>query len=138
MQKPIPVALILLAILCPASRVSAETPNEHLVGFEPFVGRWILQATAKEDAGTVPKGAKVIAYNEFNWTPEKQAIIFNWIFKVDGQESSIHANHLIVWDKQSERITCFWQRSDGEQGTTNWSFEDGMLVGTVDYGGPQV
>jgi hypothetical protein len=50
--------------------------------------------------------------------------------KVEGQEP-ILSNHLIVWDKNTEKITCFWQRSDDEQGTTDWHFEGDTLVGKV-------
>jgi hypothetical protein len=130
MQKSILITLSASFLACCASRATADSPGDHLKGFDHFIGRWILTETAKEDTPLVQKGSKLVAYNEFKWTPNKQAVIFNWILKIDDQES-ILANHLIVWDMKTRKITCFWQRSDGEQGTTDWSFEGATLVGKV-------
>ena len=108
--------------------------SAHLKEFQPFIGQWVVHDTLKEDVPlqdeVVKKGAQFVAHTSFRWVVRKNALLFNWSVRL-GRTDPIESTQLIVWEKKDKVIRCIWQTTDGEQGTTDWFFEGGALVGKV-------
>ena len=125
------------AFLLAASMVVGQDQSavEHLQPFKPFLGMWTLQGGLQEDVslpsgGVLEKGTKLVASNSFRWAINRNAVVFDWSLKFEGQDF-IYSTQLMVWEKKDKVIRCIWQHTAGEQGTTDWSFEGDALVGKV-------
>ena len=126
------------ALLLAASMVVGQDQSaaEQLKEFQPFIGHWVFQGVSQEDIplpdgeAVVKKGVQFVGYNSFRWAIRRNAVVFDWSVRLEGQDA-VESTQTIVWVKKDKVLRCLWQHTAGEQGTTDWTFEEYVLVGKI-------
>jgi hypothetical protein len=113
------------ALLVAASMVAGQgaSPADHnpLDELEWLVGCWKFEFEAKEAGPGVEVGDKMLFHSSYQWTLDKNAVLFEWYDKKAGSEKPLFMIRGIMgWHPKREVFLMSGFSSTGNYGRATW------------------